>query len=255
MPDANYPSIAAPTSCDYLKLNGHPTYLLETRASWSNGAAGTGVDLELRLAHGWPTSLPSDIILGTPSGLPLGKPTVHAIIKDDGTNDHPMNLIATRQDEHGLERLGVAHCRPPSCRGSEDPDIGVLSIGSAPGDTHVRFHFEQGFRNGHPSHATESFIVKIMFNPSRLPRDSIRISKCVEYRPPPPPSPEPLLPPPLPPPPPSPSPLPPDPKPPPPPPSPPPPSPHLPPPPPVQRVSLGGVAGFGVGGGTSLWSP
>ena len=163
MPDPNYPPDPAPLSCGFLQRNGHPTYLLVTRASWSNPEAGVGLDLELRFANGWPTSLPSDVILGTPSGTPIGRPTVHAIIKDDGSVDHPMNLIATRSNEHGSERLGVAHCTPPSCRGSEDPDIGRVTIAAAsPGDTHVRFHIEGGLRNGRLTKTSEPILIKIM---------------------------------------------------------------------------------------------
>ena len=165
MSEPIYQPTPAPLSCGFLQRNGHPDYLLVTRASWSNPEAGVGVDLELRFANGWPTSLPSDIILGTPSGLAIGKPTVHAVVIDTPTNllDHPMNLIATRTNEHGSETLGVAHCTPPSCRGTEDSDIGRITIAAAsPGDKNVRLHIEGGFHNGRPTLTSEPFLIKIM---------------------------------------------------------------------------------------------
>ena len=165
MSEPIYQPTPAPLSCGFLQRNGHPDYLLVTRASWSNPEAGVGVDLELRFANGWPTSLPSDIILGTPSGLAIGKPTVHAVVIDTPTNllDHPMNLIATRTNEHGSETLGVAHCAPPSCRGSEDSDIGRITIAAAsPGDKNVRLHIEGGVHNGRPTLTSEPLLIKIM---------------------------------------------------------------------------------------------
>lgn len=280
MPDPKFPPERSPRECAFFLEgpNRQTHYLLETRASWANAEAGVGLDLELHLPNGWPKSLPADIMMELPSGMPLGKPTVHAVVAEAGTTDHPMNLIATRNEEHGREQLGIAHCKPPQCRGAEDPDIGMLTVAASIGDPNIRFHFEAGFKNGRPSTSAQPLIVRIMvgadvasplalhnacvspspptphhcasqFNPHRLPSETIRISRCVEYKPPPPPSPTPQLPPPHPPPPPSQSPLPPNPWPPsPPPPTPPPPSPS-PRPPPAPRVALGGIDGFGVGGG------
>jgi hypothetical protein len=131
MPDARYPAESTPPSCNFFTAGATPMWL-ETRAVWSTAEAGIGMDMDLHLPSGWPQSLPAEIFFELPRGAPLGSPTTHAIIRDDGTLDHPLNLISTRQRVQGGEVLGVAHCAPPGCTGAEASDIGQVGIQADP---------------------------------------------------------------------------------------------------------------------------
>ena len=161
----------------------------------------------------------------------------------DGVLIQPLNLIATRMDLHGVERLGIAHCRG-ECTGNEETGVGTVDISTRLDPPRLEFELQRGELDGIRTIDEEPFIIRFMLNPPRLPPEghSLVISRCIDFKPPPPPSPpppSPLPPPPSPRPSPPPSPS---------PPSPPPPPPGPPPPPPPPRVALGGMAGFGVGG-------
>lgn len=118
---------------------------LHTRATWSNpGTDGNGIDMDLRLANGWPQETTS-VKLRLPMGMPLKIPITHTIYMDDGADSMPPhNMIAQRDDSHrGVEKLGIAHCNEEwcdapapdgsracqkRCTGNEEDDVGHLNV-------------------------------------------------------------------------------------------------------------------------------
>ena len=220
-----------PPSCAFLG-----DVRLSTRASWAN-ADGVGVDMLLALPASAFRS-PAEVILSLPLSMQATRPITHSVTRSSEGENHPLNLISTRNKEGGEEVLGIAHCESTGCQGNEDPDIGMLAVSASiefgdedaelSGKT-VAFKLAPGRSSA--AAADEGLLIHAMFNPVRLPDEPPTILRCVEYQPPRPPRPPSPPPPGLPPSPPSPSPAPPSP---PPPPSPwlPPPTPPFPPPPP-----------------------
>ena len=82
-----YPPTHPPESCDF-----YDGVRLVTRAYWDN-SDGVGLDYDLYLRHGWYS--PSRINFALPLAMHASRPTVHAIVREEGMWHQPQNLVRT----------------------------------------------------------------------------------------------------------------------------------------------------------------
>ena len=91
-----YPPEHPPEECDF-----YQGLRLVTRAYWDN-SDGVGLDFDLYLRHGW--YAPSRINFALPLAMHSTRPTVHAVVREEGMWHQPQNLISTRNDKGGARR-------------------------------------------------------------------------------------------------------------------------------------------------------